>query len=442
MVCCLVGQFFILCDGLVAFSRNMGETAFLRYWSGEDEADLQVAIYWLTLANEQAARTNRDIGLHLALANLLADRSEEAAKIIAQVGDQVNELPLPPIWSWHSPSFRKRVAQIGIQAAQGYWWATPLLEQKPAEFIVMEAIQSTSLKQYDVSLDRYRRAIALSPSVWTDNILLGYYQTLAHSHSLSERRVADRVMSWLSRVAPRSEDDPYPASVLTSSVLAVQSGFALDCWTLQSYRYDEQALAQGPWVPMSFTWRRSTSVPPGEAEAAILVQDHLASNLVPNGGFEWETSLIGHLPAGWERSIYHEDRPEDRLVIYTQRDGIDTQVAKLNPPPSASASSSLTTLAIPVAPSHSYLLSALIRSDPGGRSFLGYAWRSPDLTYIGTHSYVAGGIKVTTWNVYASVIHPPPGATYVEVWLHIQSGQGPGFFDNVLLVELQTPACH
>ena len=416
--------------------RNMGHREFMRYATSHDAAHLETAVPHIRRAVAGSSH-NPELVWMLSYALFRLGKEDEAA-------DALNSIEGNADYARYSESYRRMSTLVFDYAKYGYWWGNYLLRQKPSEYQILQAIQASSAGRWEQALQLYRRALALEPGVWPKSRLIRYYRTLEHSEDQLDQQVARRILAVLNDVDQVStEGIPLPADTI---VVGPPRAFAGswsrkgECWSLQSLAYDRVALERGPLVPMQLVWQQLPAKgDAGTSEEQRLTESILAVNLVPNGGFEWDGPLDSFPPTGWERSIYWE-RQQDRSVVSDWRDGQATLVGRLNPPPEPLHEASFVTLSIPVSPSKLYLLSVWMRSE-AGNGLAGLAWRGARLSQRISYSYVAAGITDPAWKMYAGFQQAPAEARYAEVWLHIQNTRGVTFFDNLLFVQVNEPAC-
>ena len=212
-----------------------------------------------------------------------------------------------------------------------------------------------------------------------------------------------------------------------------------DDWVLLGYDLDEEALEAGTSIEIALYWLPSAEVridgPDWYRAGERWIHVTNIRNLVPNGGFEQDEIRGKKLPAGWQIGPYRSPIDTHELMI-DQRDGKETTVARLSNS-EEHPNTSFSARDISVKPDGLYLQAGWMRSEEGGRGYLGHRW------YVGgkkdSHDYVAEGMEVDSWSHFAGMAIPPDGGSGCRVWLLNRKSQGQVYFDDILFFELEIP---
>ncbi|MBK8047800.1 MAG: hypothetical protein IPK16_12120 [Anaerolineales bacterium] len=239
---------------------------------------------------------------------------------------------------------------------------------------------------------------------------------------------------------PATIDDPAwlaRASTLGPSNRAEQ--ILTSGWTFLGYHTDEQALVAGARPPLLLYFRGPEGAIPGAREDGwidlgsgrwLFVQQQ-AQNVVQNGDFE------GGLDT-WSTDFF-EAPEETHALTVSVRSGYTTTAGVLANTEIYSNSSFISPPEV-VAPDSIYLQAGWLYG-PTGRSYIGRQWSGRVLDETQTAAtYLAGAQAPSSWQHFAGIAEPPPGAENFTVWLLNYLGMGPALFDNMLMVALPAPA--
>jgi len=211
-----------------------------------------------------------------------------------------------------------------------------------------------------------------------------------------------------------------------------------DDWVLLGYDLDEEALEAGPSMDVALYWLPSEQTEieqPGWYRAGERwIQVTAVKNLAPNGGFEHDEIRGKRLPTGWPIDIYRSPIDTHELMI-DQRDGEETTVARLSSS-EEHPNTGFSTRDISVKPDGLYLQAGWMRSEEGGRGYLGRRW---SVSVKSPYDYVATGVGASSWTHFAGIAAPMEGAKGCRVWLLNVKSQGKVYFDDILFFDLEIP---
>jgi tetratricopeptide (TPR) repeat protein len=209
-------------------------------------------------------------------------------------------------------------------------------------------------------------------------------------------------------------------------------------WVLLGYDLDEEALEAGTSIEMALYWLPSAQVridgPDWYRAGERWIQVTTATNLAPNGGFEYDEIRGKRLPTGWPFCVYGAPVENHELVI-EQRNGKETTAARLRNS-DEHLKTSFCTADVPVEPRAVYLQAGWIRSENGGRGYLSCAW---SVGRKRAYTYVATGVGDDSWTHYAGIARPLQGAGSCRLCLINRKSPGEVSFDDILFVELDLP---
>jgi hypothetical protein len=122
-------------------------------------------------------------------------------------------------------------------------------------------------------------------------------------------------------------------------------------------------------------------------------------------------------------------------LVIDERDGEKNKCAKLSNSEDHTCTS-LASIEIPIDPNAIYLQAGWIKSE-GGNGYLGRCWIGK--IKGGPYSYLAAGVKPTSWTHYAGIAKPLEGASGCRLWLINYKSTGKVYFDDILFIEVQVP---
>lgn len=274
------------------------------------------------------------------------------------------------------------------------------------------------------------------------------YQEAASQTEL--RAVSFYALYRLTRASDPEKSDEYLYRLVALEPATHVHWAESDQYELLGFDLDEWSVSwNGDHIPITFYWQLSISVDRPKRWYVndwqyIQVQDRLyqvgtISNLLPNGGFEQDASVISALPMGYRnvRDCHLREAGEiinflrqHHSLLQAQRNGYLSQVAAITGPLERHNGFSTRVL---VDEDALYMLSGWMLTIGESEGYLGGVWEKGQVEL--QYWNVANWSSQTSWRQYSAIGLFPAEASKFR-FLALQRGAGMVLFDNVLFCKI------
>lgn len=305
-------------------------------------------------------------------------------------------------------------------------------------------------QEYDRAIHEYRKALALMMGLETRDVYREFIDTsLAYFYSIDEHQstditVADNIAHYLRRrtVFAEASSEELPLLLITSEKIVADDDTipkyrvdqrVNDHWSLIGINLTNSQLETDVRVDVTYYWEyRSVDVGP---EARFIVrQEAIVRNLVPNAGFEWESSSLWGYP-----SLTYEAPWRLHKLASVIRDGTKTRTAEISAtsefPRAGIASLQIPLVRLPAL----FLVGGAIRAEEGACGSVALLWLRREISSVDyQYQRVIGCSQANDWQPLIRMVSAQTGASYVRIWL-TNTVKGRVLFDDLFLLPQVEP---